>query len=463
MPVLSSFINKHRNNDKTLRKLTMRKHLNADTLYATIRTDFAAVADHRAGNSKIPLADALMSGFAMFALKDESLLAFDKRRCEEPENLHEVFGVGVIPCDSQMRTILDEIDVERLRRPFRSIFHQLQRGKALSRMTWLDGHLLLALDGTSFYSSEDLGSDYCLTKKKRNGQVVYHLQMVAGAFVHPERKEVIPVCPEMIRRQDGSNKNDCERNAAKRFLADLRREHPHLKIIVTEDALSANAPHIEELARHDLRYILSVKPGDHAFLFDHVDAADRAGLVTNLVIADPKRAKRSHCFRFCNGVPLNQASQERLKVNFLEYWEIETGADGQERVVNRFSWVTDFLLSADNVFEIMRGGRARWRIENETFNTLKNQGYNLGHNYGLGKKHLSGVFTLLMMLAFLVDQVQQLCCPVFQAAREKCRCRSALWEEIRSFFRNFIAPSMEFILRAIGQGLKKQHYQVQLE
>lgn len=456
MPALKSCTQVIQNAIKRQNKLRMRKHLNADTLYATIRKDFAEVDDHRARNAKIPLADALMSGFAMFALKDESLLSFDDRRCTQPESLHAVFGVGVIPCDSQMRTILDEIAVEHLRRPFRSIFHQLQRGKALSQMTWLDGHLLLALDGTGFYSSEELGSDYCLTKKKRNGNIVYHLQMLAGAFVHPERKEVIPVCPEMIRRQDGSRKNDCERNAAKRFLADLRREHPHLKIIVTEDALSANAPHIEELARHDLRYILSVKPGDHAFLFAHVDAADKGGLVTNLVIADPRRTKRNHCFRFCNDVPLNQASQEKLKVNFLEYWETETQDDGQERVVNRFSWVTDFLITADNVYDIMRGGRARWRIENETFNTLKNQGYNLGHNYGLGKKHLSGVFTLLMMLAFLVDQVQQLCCPVFQAARQRFGSKNRLWESIRGYFTHFQVQSMEDILRAIAYRIPGQ-------
>ena len=111
-------------------------------------------------------------------------------------------------------------------------------------MTYLGGYLVLAMDGTSYYSSEAVSSDLCLTKKKRNGTIEYHLQMLAGAFVHPDHKEVIPVCPEMIRMQDGSTKNDCERNASKRFLAHLRREHPHLKIIVTEDGLSSNAPHI---------------------------------------------------------------------------------------------------------------------------------------------------------------------------------------------------------------------------
>jgi len=455
MPAVNKCLKRHRDSIKKLTTLKMRAHLNADAMIAAIRKDFAKVADHRASNVKIPLVDALMSGFAMFALKDPSLLAFDKRRCEEPGSLRDVFGVGVIPCDSQMRAICDEILPQRLRRPFRSIFHQAQRGKALQMMTWLDGHFLLALDGTGIYSSEEVGSDYCLTKKKRNGSIEYHQQMLGGALVHPDRREVIPLCPEMIRWQDGSTKNDCERNAAKRFFADLRREHPHLKIIITEDALSANAPHIKEIERHDMRYILSVKPGDHAFLFEYIDEAADRGEVTDFIVSDPQNENRSHCFRFINGVPLNQASQAELRVNFLEYWEVADQEGEEPRIIKHFSWVTDIPLTKENAREIMRGGRARWRIENETFNTLKNQGYNLGHNYGLGKKHLIAVFVHLTMLVFLVDQIQQLCCPVFQAARQKTGSKIRLWELIRSYFHHFVVPSMATILRAIAYGVER--------
>ena len=70
---------------------------------------------------------------------------------------------------------------------------------------------------------------------------------------------------------------------------------------------------------------------------------------------------------------------------------------------------------------MVRGGRARWKIENETFNTLKNQGYQFGHNFGHGKQNLSTIFVMLMMLAFLVDQTQELCCPLFQAVRQEAQ------------------------------------------
>ena len=453
MSTLKNCLNRHRQSGQTMRTIKMRAHLNADALFATIRKDFGTVSDRRAANASIPLVDALMSGFAMFSLKDPSLLAFDERRLERPESLHGVFGVGVIPSDTQMRTILDEVAPTHLRRAFRSVFHQLQRGKVLPKLTCLGGHLLLAIDGTGIHSSENIGADYCLTKERRDGTIEYHLQMVAGAFVSPDCKEVFVLCPELIRRQDGSNKNDCERNAVRRYFVDFRREHPHLKVIVTEDGLSANAPHIKDLMAHDLRYILSAKPGDHAYMFNHIDTAAERGDVTDLILPDGKMTNRTHCFRFLNAVPLNKASEDELRVNFLEHWEVETR--GEEVIVrNRFSWVTDLTITPDNAMEIMRCGRARWRIENETFNTLKNQGYNLGHNYGLGKKHLSAVFMHLMLLAFLVDQVQQLCCPLFQAARAKVSSKRSLWERIRNYFHTFIAPSMERILRMIAHGFE---------
>lgn len=455
MTTCNKVIKRHQKSEKTFRNLKMRAHLNADSLFAAIRKDFAKIPDHRARNASIPLDDALMSCFAMFSLKDASLLDFDKRRLDEPESLHGVFGVGVIPCDSQLRTILDEIAVESLRRPFRTVFHQLQRGKMLPRMTCLNGHLILAVDGTRSYSSETIFSDQCLVKKKRNGVIEYHQQMLAGAFVHPDHKEVIPVCPEMIRMQDGATKNDCERNASKRFLAHLRREHPHLKIIIVEDGLSSNAPHIKELQSHDLRYILGAKPADHTFLFDCVDEKDMQGQVEHFIVDDPKDQNKKHRFRFINDVPLNKASQDDLRVNFLEYQEIIYDEDGP-RISKRFSWVTDMLITRENAWEMMRCGRSRWRIENETFNTLKNQGYNLEHNYGLGKKHLSSVFTTMMMLAFLVDQVQQMCCPLFQAARVKMGCKRLLWERIRNYFQRYIAPSMAVILLLIVNGAEKQ-------
>lgn len=427
----------------------VRKHLNADSLIAAIRRDFKKNPDSRGANSKISLDDALMSAFAMFHLKDQSLLAFDNRRREEDENLRCVYHLGNIPCDSQMRTILDPLPLSALRDPFLSVFRQIQRGKDFEQMAYYDGHYLLSGDGTGFYCSEKVSSPYCMRKKSRNGKTLYHQQMYAASFVKPGSKVVIPVFPEMITKNDGPNKNDCERNAAKRFYNYFRREHPHLKVIVVEDALSSNGPHITELKKHNLRFILGAKPGDHKSLFSELRQAADEGRASEVEFLDLENRTIGHFFRYLNNIPLNKSKPDLL-VNVLEYHQVD-----KNEKITRFSWVTDIEITDDNVYQLMRGGRARWKIENETFNTLKNQGYNLGHNYGLGKKNLSGIFTIMMMLAFLVDQAQQLSCWLFQAALVKGRIKRTLWELIRSTMQLFEVDSMERVLRIIVFGSKE--------
>ncbi len=452
MSYIRKLVRNHKHNIIRTERVKMRKHLNADSLFHSMRTGFDKIQDHRPGKVKISLTDALMSGFAMFSLKDPSLLAFDNRRQWCLHNLMTIYGIGSIPCDSSMREILDGVDPTDLRPLFKDIFSKMQRGKALEKFVFMDGCYLLSLDGTGYFSSSVRHSPLCMEKvNRKTGQSSYYLQMLGASIVHPERKEVIPLCPEPIKKQDGENKNDCEKNAAKRFLEDLRREHPHLPLIIIEDGLSSNAPHIKDIKKNNCHFILGVKEGDHKFLFDYVNKAADKGKTTELIIPDEKNSAIDHCFSFVNSVPLNKSNQDIL-VNLIEYWEvnIKTGK------TMHFCWVTDFTVTEENIFKLMRGGRARWKIENETFNTLKNQGYNLGHNYGLGKKNLSIIFIMLMMLAFLVDQAQQICCSLFCAVWKKLGSKRELWEKIRALFLCYKVNSMETIYRALTNGVLKQ-------
>jgi hypothetical protein len=422
-----------------------RKHLSADALFRLVRSGCTNVPDHRGGDLEISLTDALMSAFAMFSLKSPSLLAFDKQRVEG--NLGTIYGIGRVPCDTQMREILDPVSPELLRPLFTSVFRQLQRGKALEPMEFLDGHYLLALDGTGYFSSKTMHCASCLRKVHRNGSVTYYHQMLGAAIIHPDVCEVRPIMPEPIEKQDGTDKNDCQRNAAKRFLAKLRQDHPHLPFIVTEDSLRSNAPHIGTLHAQGLHDILGVKDGDHAFLFKQVQAADHAGRVTDYERHD-RAAGLLHRFRFINDLPLNESNTD-VRVNFMEYWEIGAGQ------VQHCSWVTDLRVTTRNVYRLMRGGRARWKIANETCNTLKNQGDNFEHNYGHGTQNLSVVFAAVMILAFLVDQTQQLCCALFRAAWAKMGSKRLLWERMRALFYDYALESMRQLLEALFYGLQK--------
>src|SRR3989442_1871682 len=424
-----------------------RKHLAADALFRLVRNGFASIPDAGAEDTGISLPDALMSACAMFPLTSPSLLAFDKERVAG--NLQTIYGIERAPCDTYMRELIDPVSPESLRPAFTGVFRQLQRGKALEPMMFLHGYYLLALDGTGYFSSKTIHCKSCMQKVHRNGSITYYHQMLGAAIIHPDFREVIPLMPEPIVKQDGTEKNDCERNAAKRFITKLRQDHPHLKCIITEDALSSNAPHIETLHDYGCHYILGVKEGDHAYLFKQGQAAEEAGRVTYYERHD-RAAGLVHRFRFVNDIPLNGARTD-VRVNFIEYWEMS------QDQVQHFSWVTDLRVSKRNVYKLMRGGRARWKIENETFNTLKNQGYNFEHNYGHGEKHLSVVFAMLMMLAFLVDQTQQLCCALFRAVWAKFGSKRLLWERMRALFYDYRLDSMRELLEALYVGFEKSH------
>jgi hypothetical protein len=138
-----------------------------------------------------------------------------------------------------------------------------------------------------------------------------------------------------------------------------------------------------------------------------------------------------------------------LLVNYLEYHEIKEG-----KTLYHSSWITDIKLTPNHVFQILRAGRARWKIENETFNTLKNQNYHLEHNYGHGKLHLATVLATLMMLHFLIDQVQELACPLFQAARRRYSSRRQFWELLRAYWFTQVLSSWEELFKLIPYRIK---------
>ena len=423
-----------------------RRHLHFDALIKLVRERFETIPDPRRCPT-FSLADTLMAGLAMFSLKDPSLLAFQRRARDH--NLGSVFGLQAVPSDTQMREILDPVDPLQLRPLFTDIFRQLQRAKVLEDYVFLDGRYLVALDGVEYFCSKKVHCPHCMTRHHSNGTVSYYHQMLGAVIVHPDFKEVIPLAPEPIQNQDGHNKNDCERNGARRWLEAFRKDHPHLRITVIEDGLSSNAPHIRDLRAAGAHFILVAKEPDHKYLFEQFYQQLEAGKVEELEEVDA-RTKATCSYMFVNGLTLNEANQD-VKVNFLQYMEMdETG-----KVLHKWTWVVEVELTKDNVRMVMRGGRARWRVENETFNTLKNQDYHFEHNYGHGYKNLGVVLALLMMTAFLIDQVQQRCNKLFEKARAKAGAKCALWEGIRHLFYAFKVGSMREIYEAIAFGYER--------
>jgi hypothetical protein len=422
----------------------LNKHVSAPALLDRVRRSFEKIPDPRRYGQQFSLPDVLMSGLAIFGLKYPSLLKFDEQRNEERirANLKSLYQVEQAPCDTQLRAVLDRVDPAELRAPFIQIHQHLHRQKFLEGFRYLGG-FLVSIDGTGHFASSSIRCPHCCERHYRNGRIGYYHQLLAAVLVHPDQKQVLPLFPEAITHQDGACKNDCELNASKRLLKSLRDAFPHRPLRVVEDGLFANGPHIKLLKGLKIGYIISVKPDGQEALFAEIDRRLRRGDYEEFEARDADGVLRG--YRWFNALPLNQSHPD-LDVNFLDYWEVRADEE------LNFSWITDLHLTQKNVELVMKGGRSRWPIENQTFNTLKNQDYEFEHNFGHGQQYLATVLALLMMLAFLIDQVQEYGCAFFQAARQRFHSRTSLWIKIKGLFTEFFIESWEALWRAIVYG-----------
>jgi hypothetical protein len=401
-------------------------NFSADALYAEVRHSFSTVKEGLGRKPTHSLPDVLMCGLAIFGQKCASLLDFDKKfRSDDPAaiNFKALMGVSNVPSDTQMRQRLDGVNPDQLYGAFNCLHSHAKRHGVYDDYL-MNGVALVALDGTGFFSSSRVSCSHCLVKNSRSGETTYQHQAVGAVMVHPQKSQVLAFAPEFICNADGATKNDSERNASKRLLQRLREENPDLKMIVVEDGLSSNGPHISLLKELGMGFILGAKPGDHVFLFEQVELARTRGSL------DTFRKQIDSVWyevEILKGVQLNRSTS--VCVDFM--WIKTTNKKGKS---STFSWVTDQLLDQQSWFKVMKCGRSRWKIENETFNTLKNQGYHFEHNFGHGYEFLCNILAALAFLQFLIDQLISLRWELFDKALKRQRTSKNLWQSVNVFF-----------------------------
>ena len=419
------------------------KLLRFQSLVASIADHVARIVDTRQlNNVRYSLRDCFLSATAMFFVQDRSLLQFQRRfeRQFQANNLSSTFGVQNIPCDSQFRDLLDRHHYAPVLPTFADWIARLQRFKWLQHFQIFDARYLITLDGSQYFSSELVKCKHCLTATK-DGVTRYHHDILQAAIVHPDKRQVLPLAPEFVRNSDGRNgkyhKQDCEINAGCRMLERLRGDYPRMAAIIVADSLYSKQPFVERLRAARFSFLLVAKPGDHKSLYEDVEGL-RSGNLLDRLHTD-HRGKR-HEYEWVTDVPLN-GSRNAPRINFIHFRIIKGG-----EVKYRNAWVTDLVPTADNIVQLVRAARARWKIENEGFNTLKNQGYHLEHNFGHGHQHLSAALFTLNLLAFFMHQIFELVDGLYQRVRTFFSSRRAFWDEVRSAFRLFLFTSWDQVL-----------------
>lgn len=421
-----------------------------DSLYqGVLGRVFSEIKDSRASNAHYDLLDILRCGFAIYSLKCASLFSFRKRSKAEDSNLGSIYGINKIASDNTLRNVLDSIEPSKLRKGFYSLFKRIKKIGLLKEYIYWRKHIVVSIDGVEHFCSKKIYCEHCMKRKHRDGSHSYYHSMLSAAIVHPDKSEVFVLDNEPIVKQDGSTKNDCERNAAYRLIDHLQNLYKQEFMVFVFDALYACGPVIRKLKNSRWKYIINITPEGNKGLFTQFEARDKRGAVKWYTILDENG---THRFGYANNLALNSTNAD-IRVNMLYYEWTDT-----KGVKKTFTWISNIKLSKSNVFKVMKMGRSRWKIENEVFNTLKNQQYNFEHNFGHGQKHLCTIFAYLMMMAFCVDQIQQSSCSYFRKILGELKTRLKFWESIRAVFKIIHCKDMKNLFFNVAQ-----MYQIQLE
>lgn len=422
--------------------IKFKKHLTFSSLRKAFSFILQQIPDFRqSAKTKYNLHDAVMSGFACMFFQDPSLLHFQQQLKEKQnvDNLQTIFDVCNIPQSTQLRDTIDEIDSKFFAPVFKEFFYRIQRAKFLKNFQIFPNLYICSLDGSQFFSSKNIHCSTCLATNQNEGTSYSH-KALGAAIMHPNQKQVIPLMPEEISNSDGQDKQDCELNAAKRLIPKIRSQHPQLGLIIVADGLYSKKPFIEQLSEHRMHYILVAKPKDHRSMMKLIAASE--GLQEKHIRDDKGRL---HIYQWINDLPLTVNLYTPF-VNFFRYQIISFDKQGNKKINYQNSWVTDLVVTQDNIQPLVQAGRCRWKIENECFNTLKNQGYHIEHNFGHGQKHLCFNFFILTLLAFFFHQIFELTDHLYQSCRKKFGSKAHLWQTLRSYIRIVIFESFEHLL-----------------
>jgi len=396
-------------------------------------------------NVKYDLEDIMLTPLAMFYMQSKSWLSFQRKMetSKGKSNITTMFGVNKIPTDNLVRELVDKVDPYLLQPVYDDVLKLAYTHGVVKKFTVMCDYLLVTLDGTHYHSSKKIKCDCCQTRtNSETGDIHYFHSAITPVIVHPDIKKVLPLMQEFISNKDGNKKQDCEVNAAKRWLKKYKVLNG-FKIIVMGDDLYASEPMIQAVLDKKHSYIFICKEDSHKTLYAYVN------IIKNLETIDTvtkkvkvKNKYQTEIYNYVNKVPI-KSGKDALDTNWCEV--IITDNKTKKKIYHN-CFVTDIEITDKNVIDIASYGRARWKIENENNNTLKTKGYNLEHNFGHGDKYLSQTLCSLNILTYLFHTMQEFVDEQYIYLRSLAGTRMEFFEELRAVSTYIVFKNFESML-----------------
>ena len=361
-------------------------------------------------------------------------------------NVQSLFGVHQIPSDNHIRDLLDPVKPEQVFPVFEEILQVLEQQGQLKSLCSVADTLLIALDGTEYFSSSQIHCSACSTRTLKSGETHYFHSVITPVIVCPGQTHVMPLVPEFIVPQDGHDKQDCENAAAKRWLSQHGQHFSSLKVTVLGDDLYCHQPLCQQLLEQQFNFILVCRPQSHTTLYEHLEGI---GLPTVTTKRWTGKVEETYTYRYLNGAPLKN-SDDALLVNWCELTVSRPGG----KVTYKNAFATNHTITDDTVAEVVLAGRTRWQVENENNNTLKTKGYNLEHNFGHAKQHLSSFLATLNILSLLFHTLLDLLDQKYKLLRAHLPTRKTFFDDLRALTRYIYFDSWDHLLTFMLKGLE---------
>jgi hypothetical protein len=429
--------------------------LGFDVLKDILHRRTAQLPDYRkeSPNTRYAIQDAALGAFGIFFTQSPSFLEYQRRlqHTKGHNNAYTLFDVEHIPCDNQVRKLLDPIAPSYLDPVFVEVFEELEQHRMLSHFRVLGDQLLVALDGTTYFSSKAIHCQHCLTRQLSNGQTLYYHAAITPVIVCPGHSQVIALPPEYIRPQDGHDKQDCERAAGKRWLARHAAQVAPHGITLLGDDLYSNQPFCELVLHQGFNFIFTCKPDSHTTLYERLAFWQATDAIAEYEGGHFNgRFTEVTMVRYINDVLL-RSGHDALSVNWFDITVVHAKT-GEQLYHN--SCITNHRLTADNVVDVAQSGRGRWKIENENHNVLKTKGYHLEHNFGHGKMYLSAFMLSLNLLAFLCHTVLEWSDAKYALLRQVLARRQTFFHDIQALTRYMVFDHWEHLMDFMIRGLE---------
>jgi len=410
--------------------------------------------EHRTGqNTQYELADAGMGAFSVFFTQSPSFLAHqrDLKLRKGRSNLENLFELRNIPSDNQIRNLLDPVSPSHLDRRYRQIFQALEKTDVLKGYRSFANQFLVALDGTEYFSSKKIHCEQCSHRILKSGETNYFHSAITPVIVQPGKEHVISLEPEYIVPQDGHEKQDCETQAAKRWVEKQGDFYAKRGVTILGDDLYSRQPFCQALKDKNLHFILVCKPDSHDNLYETVDFLAAQGVLgTKVVRKWIGRYAEIHTYRYANKLAL-RGDQSALEVNWCE---LTITREDTDELIYKNAFATDFEVTETTVEAIVQDGRARWKVENENNNVLKTKGYHIEHNFGHGNQHLASLLLSLNLLAFLFHTILDLVDKQYRAIRQALGRRKTFFQDMDALLRYFIFENWEDVFSFMFTGLE---------